>query len=112
MAAAPGVPPQGTCSLLPCGASVASARRKTRGWPAGDGVGRERRVARTLRRAAARRRAATPNSEAGFSILEVAVALTILLTALVSVSSLMGTIFKVGANSRFEQEATEIAVST
>jgi Tfp pilus assembly protein PilV len=56
-----------------------------------------------------------PGSErgdAGFSILEVVVALVILLTVLVSVSSLMVTAFKVGANSRFRQAATEIATST
>ncbi len=50
--------------------------------------------------------------EGGFSILEVAIALAILLTVLVSVSSLMVTAFKVGANSRFRQAATEIATST
>jgi Bacterial Ig-like domain (group 3) len=50
--------------------------------------------------------------EAGFSILEVIIATAVLMTVLVSVSSLLGTIFKVGANSRFEQEATEIASST
>ncbi len=51
-------------------------------------------------------------SETGFSILEVIIATAVLMTVLVSVSSLLGTIFKVGANSRFEQEATEIASST
>ena len=51
-------------------------------------------------------------SEAGFSILEVAFAIAILVIVLVPVSSVLGTIFKVGANSRFEQEATEIASST
>ncbi len=50
--------------------------------------------------------------ETGFSILEVIIATAVLMTVLVSVSSLLGTIFKVGANSRFEQEATEIASST
>ncbi len=50
--------------------------------------------------------------DAGFSILEVVVALVILLTVLVSVSSLLVTAFKVGANSRFRQAATEIATST
>ena len=50
--------------------------------------------------------------EEGFSILEVLISLTILLTVLVSVSSLMVTSFKVGANSRFRQVATEIATST
>ena len=54
-----------------------------------------------------------PNtSEMGFSILEVAISLTILLTVLVSVSSLMVTAFKVGANSRSRQVATAIATST
>ncbi|HEY5250493.1 MAG TPA: Ig-like domain-containing protein [Acidimicrobiales bacterium] len=52
------------------------------------------------------------SGEAGFSILESLIALTILLTVLVSVSSLMTTAFKVGANSRYEQAATEIAAST
>ena len=50
--------------------------------------------------------------EAGFSIAEIAIAVVILLTVLVSVATLMGTIFKVGAISRFRQEATEIASST
>ena len=50
--------------------------------------------------------------DAGFSILEVVISLVILLTVLVSVSSLMVTAFKVGANSRFRQAATEIATST
>jgi Tfp pilus assembly protein PilV len=50
--------------------------------------------------------------EAGFSILEVAIALVILLTVLVSVSSLLVTAFKVGANSRYRQVATEVATST
>jgi hypothetical protein len=42
----------------------------------------------------------------------VAISLVILLTVLVSVSSLMVTAFKVGANSRFRQTATEVATST
>jgi hypothetical protein len=50
--------------------------------------------------------------ESGFSILEVLISLVILLTVLISVSSLMVTAFKVGANSRFRQAATEIATST
>jgi prepilin-type N-terminal cleavage/methylation domain-containing protein len=50
--------------------------------------------------------------EAGFSLLEVMISLAILLTVLVSVSSLMVTAFKVGANSRFRQVATELATST
>ena len=56
--------------------------------------------------------AGSGRGEDGFSILEVAIALAILLTVLVSVSSLMVTSFKVGANSRFRQVATEIATST
>jgi Tfp pilus assembly protein PilV len=50
--------------------------------------------------------------ETGFSLLEVIIALTILLTVLVSVSQLLQTSFKVGANSRYEQEATSIASAT
>ncbi len=50
--------------------------------------------------------------EAGFSLLEVVIAIAILMTVLVSVSSLLQTAFKVGANSRYRQEATEIASST
>jgi hypothetical protein len=42
----------------------------------------------------------------------VAIALAILMTVVVSVSSLLATSFKVGANSRYKQEATEIASST
>jgi hypothetical protein len=49
--------------------------------------------------------------QAGFSLLEVVVALVILMTLLVSVSSLLVTSFKAGANSRFRQAATEIATS-
>ena len=49
--------------------------------------------------------------DAGFSILEVVIALVILMTVLVSVSSLLVTSFKVGANSRYRQVATEIATS-
>jgi hypothetical protein len=50
--------------------------------------------------------------DAGFSILEVAISLVILRTVLVSVSSLMVTEFKVGADSRYRQVATEIATGT
>ncbi len=50
--------------------------------------------------------------DAGFSLLEVVIAITILMTVLVSVSSLLETAFKVGANSRYRQQATEIASST
>ena len=49
--------------------------------------------------------------EAGFSLLEVIIALAILMTLLISVSSLLVTSFKVGANSRYRQAATEIATS-
>lgn len=51
-------------------------------------------------------------AEGGFSILEVVIAITILMTVLVSVGSLLQTEFKVGANSRYEQEATQIASAT
>ncbi|HXQ43067.1 MAG TPA: Ig-like domain-containing protein [Acidimicrobiales bacterium] len=50
--------------------------------------------------------------DGGFSLLEVVIAIAILMTVLVSVSSLLQTAFKVGANSRYRQEATEIASST
>jgi len=71
------------------------------------GAGRRRRVApqRPERRGCR-------TSQAGFSLIEVMVASVILLSVLVSVSSLLGTVFKVGANSRFKQEATLIATST
>lgn len=49
--------------------------------------------------------------EAGVSILEVVIALAILLTVLVSVSSLVTSAFSVGGNERDEQAATEIATS-
>jgi len=49
--------------------------------------------------------------QAGFSILEVVISLAILMTLLVATSSLLVTSFKVGANSRFRQAATEIATS-
>jgi Tfp pilus assembly protein PilV len=49
--------------------------------------------------------------ESGFSILEVVISLVILMTVLVAVSSLLVTSFKVGANSRYRQVATEIATS-
>jgi type II secretory pathway pseudopilin PulG len=58
-------------------------------------------------------RATDPSSgEAGFSLLEVVIAITILMTVLVAVSSMLATSFKVGANSRYEQEATQIASAT
>ncbi|MGH9017216.1 MAG: type IV pilus modification PilV family protein, partial [Acidimicrobiales bacterium] len=50
-------------------------------------------------------------AESGFSLLEVVIAMVILMTLLVSVSSLLATTFKVGANSRYRQAATEIATS-
>jgi large repetitive protein len=53
----------------------------------------------------------TVRGEGGFSILEVVISLVILMTVLVSVSSLLVDSFKVGANSRFRQAATEIATS-
>jgi type II secretory pathway pseudopilin PulG len=49
--------------------------------------------------------------EAGFSLLEVVISLAILMTLLIAVSSLLVTSFKVGANSRYRQAATEIATS-
>ena len=80
----------------------------------GNGVGPRRgfnwsRRGTSVTTPSSRRRAA---SEAGFSILEVAFAIAILVIILVPVASVLGTIFKVGANSRFEQQATEIATST
>ena len=51
-------------------------------------------------------------TDAGFSLIEVLVAIAILMVVLVPVSQLLGTIFKVGANSGLKQEATEVAVST
>ena len=54
----------------------------------------------------------TSRPESGFSLLEVVIALTILMTVLVSVSSLLQTTFKVGANSCYEQQATAIASAT
>ncbi|HUI03541.1 MAG TPA: Ig-like domain-containing protein [Acidimicrobiales bacterium] len=85
----------------------------TRGAPQGHHPGRCLACHRHARDQRARRAAASRGGpEAGFSIAEVAIAVVILLTVLVSVATLMGTIFKVGAISRFKQEATEIASST
>ncbi|HVC70644.1 MAG TPA: Ig-like domain repeat protein [Acidimicrobiales bacterium] len=50
--------------------------------------------------------------EWGFSILEIIIALAILMTVLAAVSSLLQTSFKIGANSRYEQQATAIASAT
>ena len=88
--------------------------RENRNPKEGNGVGPRRgfnwsRRGTSVTTPSSRRRS---TSEAGFSILEVAFAIAILVIVLVPVSSLLGTIFKVGANSRFEQQATEIASST
>lgn len=52
------------------------------------------------------------SAEGGFSLVEVVVALVVLLLVLVPVSSLLATVFKVGANARNEQAATAIATAT
>ncbi|HUY63076.1 MAG TPA: Ig-like domain repeat protein [Acidimicrobiales bacterium] len=54
---------------------------------------------------------ADPHGEAGFSLIEVMVALAIFLSALVATSSLLATGLKVGSSSRLEQVATDIATS-